>query len=161
MNITQQAITGGEAPPDQQSAFAALARFYQAFNGRDFALMQANWLPSPAASMANPLGGIKRGWQEIASVYQRIFAGPARVYVEFYDYSLHETPAMFVAAGRERGFLQIADTRLELAIRTSRTYVRQDGQWRQLHHHGSMDNPELLQAYQSALTPGRRAASHG
>ena len=36
--------------------------------------------------MDNPLGGIKRGWHEVRSVYERLFSGPARVLVEFHDY---------------------------------------------------------------------------
>ncbi len=40
--------------------------------------------------MANPLGGVHRGWPAIREVYERIFTGPAQVYVEFYDYTLHQ-----------------------------------------------------------------------
>jgi hypothetical protein len=43
------------------------------------------------------------------------------------------------------------DTRLELAIRTSRLYRRIDGAWRQVHHHGSFDDPDLLAAYSEAV----------
>lgn len=55
--------------------------------------------------------------------------------------------------GRERGTLTAADGKtLDLRIRTSRIFRRDsDGQWRQVHHHGSMDDPELLRAYQSAV----------
>lgn len=49
--------------------------------------------------MDNPLGGIKRGWEEIKSIYERIFNGPARVYVEFYDYTIHQTNEIFTPLG--------------------------------------------------------------
>ena len=52
--------------------------------------------------MDNPLGGIKRGWDEIKAVYELIFSGPAQVSVEFYDYTLHQSQDMFYAVGRER-----------------------------------------------------------
>ena len=101
--------------------------------------------------MDNPLGDISRGWGEIGALYERLFNGPARVYVEFYDYSLVVSETMFCAIGRERGALSIGNTRLELAIRTSRVYQRIEANWRQVHHHGSIDKPELLGAYQAAV----------
>jgi len=58
---------------------------------------------------------------------------------------------MFCAVGRERGRLQLDDKTVELAIRTSRIYCRQQGEWRQLHHHGSMDDALLLANYQAIL----------
>ena len=96
--------------------------------------------------MDNPLGGIKRGWPEIRAVYERIFSGPGRVEVEFHDYTLHVIGDMFYAVGRERGILEARGTKLALAIRTSRIYRRIDGVWRQVHHHGSIDDPRLLDA---------------
>ncbi len=101
--------------------------------------------------MSNPLGGIKRGWSEIKDVYQRIFDGEASVTVEFYDYSIHSTESMFIAVGRERGTLEINNEIIELAIRTSRAYCLHNNQWKQIHHHGSMDNPEMLATYQTTL----------
>ena len=101
--------------------------------------------------MDNPLGGIKRGWKEIQSAYERIFKGPAKVYVEFYDYTIHEAGDIFYAVGRERGEFRVPETVIKLAIRTSRIYKLIDGRWQQVHHHGSIDNPELLARYQSAV----------
>jgi ketosteroid isomerase-like protein len=130
----------------------ALGEFYRAFNGRDLALMQSNWEQSDDAVMNNPLGGIKRGWPEIRSVYERIFAGRAKVQVEFFDYSLHETGDVFWAIGRERGTVRRGELQLELNIRTSRLFRRDDsGRWRQVHHHGSIDDPQLLADYQAAV----------
>jgi hypothetical protein len=52
--------------------------------------------------MDNPLGGIKSGWDEIQEVYARIFGGPGTVYVEYYDYTIHDHYAVFYALGRNR-----------------------------------------------------------
>jgi len=82
-------ITGYEDRDDPQEPVGALAEFYRAFNGRDLALMERNWDSSDEASMDNPLGGIRRGWNEIRKVYERIFSGKATVKVEFYDYVIH------------------------------------------------------------------------
>lgn len=125
--------------------------FYNAFNNKDINKMAKNWAQTDEIAMDNPLGGIKRGWDEIKAVYEHIFNGTAKVYVEFYDYTIHETREMFYAVGRERGEFRIGDIVVPLAIRTSRIFRLIDGQWRQVHHHGSIDDSELLARYQSAV----------
>jgi len=147
-------IDGSERLADPNAPVAALVDFYRGFNGRDLGLVAANWEPSAEVVMSNPLGGIKRGWAEIEAVYRRLFEGQARVRVEFFDYAILTGEDMFCAIGRERGELALGDTRLELRIRTSRIYRRQDGRWRQVHHHGSMDEPQLLDRYQKAVAAG-------
>lgn len=146
-----EVITGMEELTDKHSAMQKLVEFYRAFNQQDMGLMRDNWEHSGEVSMSNPLGGVKRGWQEIESVYERVFNGPAEVYVEYYDYNLHQTDDMFVVVGRERGYFKLGEVNLELAIRTSRIYRQTEAGWRQLHHHGSIDNPELLARYQNAV----------
>lgn len=144
-------ITGRERLTDVGEPVQALAQFYRAFNGCDLAVMAENWDNTELVTMDNPLGGIKRGWPQIRAVYERIFNGPARVQVEFYDYTLHIADELFFAVGRERGALETPHTRLDLAIRTSRIFRRADGHWRQVHHHGSIDDPARLSAYQQAV----------
>lgn len=69
-------------------------------------MMSMNWAQADDISMDNPLGGIKRGWSEIKAVYHRIFSSPTQVYVEFYDYTIHQTAdEMIYAVGRERGYI--------------------------------------------------------
>ncbi|GLQ96931.1 YybH family protein [Dyella mobilis] len=149
--IHADAIDGERTDLDPRQPLAALHAFYRAFNRRDLEAMSLNWNQDADASMSNPLGGIARGWPAIRAVYERIFQGPARVQVAFHDYTLHQAGEMFFAVGRERGVLEIRDTRLELAIRTSRLFRLVQGSWRQVHHHGSFDDPELLAAYRVAV----------
>ena len=154
MQIHSQPITGNEAPIDCD-AYNSLLRFYRAFNQRSLRLMEDNWSCSQAASMSNPLGDVRRGWESIRVVYERIFTGPAQVYVEFHDYSLHLSEDMFCAVGRERGYVQNQGERIELAIRTSRIYRKEQDHWKQLHHHGSIDTPALLACYQASVRGDR------
>jgi len=147
--IFNKAITGEQTEFEKGSPQSALQNFYRAFNARDLQKMTENWLQTEAASMSNPLGGVRRGWDEISTVYKRLFHGKATVYVEFYDYSIHQSEQFFCAVGRERGYFEMAGQKLDLAIRTSRIYQKQSGLWKQLHHHGSIENPDLLKAYQT------------
>lgn len=151
MATIAEPITGREPDEALTEPVRALTQFYRAFNTRDLVLMGENWANSDDVAMDNPLGGIKRGWPEIRAVYERIFRGPARVEVEFYDYTLHLVGDIFYAVGRERGILEARGTKLALAIRTSRIYRRIDEVWRQVHHHGSIDDPRLLDAYQKTV----------
>ncbi|MBI5344469.1 MAG: nuclear transport factor 2 family protein [Deltaproteobacteria bacterium] len=151
MEPTQEAITGNEEQGGLLSPYQALVQFYRAFNLGDLSMMEKNWANTDDTAMDNPLGGIKRGWKEIKPVYERIFKGPAEIYVEYYDYTIHETAGMFYAVGRERGYFRLRGEEVKLAIRTTRIFQKIDGRWRQVHHHGSIDDPRLLAVYQGAV----------
>lgn len=156
MKPEQTLITGSENKEALPVPLRALSDFYEAFNSRNLVMMSGNWAQTDDTAMDNPLGGIKRGWAEIKAVYERIFSGPARVYVEFYDYTIHETGGMFYAEGRERGEFRLDETVIPLAIRTTRIFRKVAGRWRQVHHHGSIEDPELLARYQAAVKGGKR-----
>lgn len=149
---TQTPVTGREYSGEQQEPMQALAQFYHALNSRDMEMMQKNWDNSDNAAMDNPLGGIKRGWREISETYEALFRNPGAYWFEFYDYTLHHAGDLFYVVGRERGELAVSGEPMKLAIRTSRIFKRDSkGTWRQTHHHGSIDDPRMLAAYQEAV----------
>ncbi len=148
----QTPVTGREYTGDQRDALQALAQFYRALNARDIEMMQQNWANSAEAAMDNPLGGIKRGWSEIRPTYERLFGSRAKYHFEFYDYTLHQSGDLFYVVGRERGDLDLSGQAMRLAIRTSRIFQRDaDAKWRQVHHHGSIEYPQMLATYQEAV----------
>ncbi|MBF2709533.1 YybH family protein [Flavobacterium soyangense] len=149
--VFSKLIIDGTIFPNENAEINALSKFYKAFNNQDMLLMEQSWLNTAKISMDNPIGGIRRGWDEIGNGYNKIFNGKAKVYVEFYDFSIHKTENMFFATGRERGYFKTEEIEISLAIRTTRIFVLNDGSWRQIHHHGSIDNPELLKSYQEAI----------
>lgn len=151
----QQPITGREPGTDGLTPFGALVEFYRAFNTRDRALMRTNWQASDRIAMDNPVGGIARGWGEIGPLYERLFRSPMNVHVEFFDYTLTETPDIAYAVGRERGSFVADGVAVPVAIRTSRVFERCDGRWRQVHHHGSIEDADLLRRYQQAAAVQR------
>lgn len=147
----EKLIIDGTEFLNESAEIKALSKFYKAFNTRDMELMEQSWLNTDEISMDNPIGGIRRGWEEIGNGYNKIFNGKAKVYVEFYDFSIHKTKNMFFATGRERGYFQTEEIEISLEIRTSRIFSKLNNEWKQIHHHGSIDNPELLKTYQEAI----------
>jgi hypothetical protein len=129
----------------------ALALFYAAFNNADIGQMETCWLQSENISMYNPIGGTKTGWPAIKAAYEKLFYGDAKVAVSFYDYHIQTAGSLFIATGRERGSCKTNEETLELAIRTTRIFAWDETDWKQIHHHGSIANPDLLQSYQQII----------
>ena len=150
MALTLREVTGAEAATGD-GALDALIGFYRAFNGRDLGGLAANWAEGDLPSMDNPIGGIRRGWQAISEGYSKLFDGPARVQVAFHDFTSQGGEDWHLFVGREKGTCETGEVRLDLRIRTTRWFTRIDGVWRQLHHHGSIDEPALLADYQRAI----------
>jgi len=151
VQVLSKLIIDGAEFPNESIEIEALSTFYKAFNTKNMQLMAQSWLNTAEISMDNPIGGIRRGWEEIGNGYNKIFNGKANVYVEFYDFSIHTTENMFFATGRERGSFKTEETEIPLAIRTTRIFVLHNGDWKQIHHHGSIDNPDLLKNYHEVV----------
>ena len=145
-------ITGGEAIACDGGPLDALIDFYRSFNTRDLDGLTANWADGDAASMDSPIGGTRRGWLAIREGYSKLFSGPATVRVAFRDFTSQGGGSdwnLFV--GREKGICETPIESLDLRIRTSRLFIKMKGVWRQLHHHGSIEEPVLLAEYQRAI----------
>ena len=152
----QEPITGNEELGDLSQPQQALAQFYRAFNSRDLKMIDDNFAHSDEVAIDNPLGGIRRGTDEPHKMYEGVFKSPANVHVVFWDYTIHRAGDVFWAVGRERGTYVDGSVEKNLNIRTSRIFQLIDGRWRQMHHHGSIEDAMLLADYQNAV---RSAAS--
>jgi len=106
--------------------------------------------------MASPLGGTQNGWVSISRIYRKLFRGTHIITLELHDYSIHEVGETFLVVGRERGCYMNNAIALGLAMRSSRWFRRVYGRWRQYHHHGSIDDANLLARLQDLF--GDRAA---
>ncbi len=150
----------GSPIPTGDPLLLAVNAFYAAFNERDITAMERTWASD--GILYNPIGGVRRGWPEIARVYERLFSGPVRVRVSFHDYSLRIDGNMAFVAGRERGVAARGDRTVSLAIRTSRIFARTPDGWEQVHHHGSIDDPARLAEYQALFgQKGRKRENNG
>ncbi len=138
--------------PAADGARAALESFYYALNQRDGTVLRRVWTNHPLARLDNPLGGILRGGDPIAELYDKIFTGHMRVQVSFGDIVEYLGDAHAVFAGRETGTYNDSEgTTIPLEIRTTRYFRYEQGRWQQYHHHGSIDDPAALRAYQHAV----------
>lgn len=144
-------VIGAEPPVGDGSAYDALIDFYRAFNTRDLDALAANWMEGDMPSMDNPMGGIRRGWRSISEGYAKLFKGPATVQVCFHDFTSHSGLDWHLFVGREKGTCKMRGETLDLPIRTTRWFVKSNGIWRQLHHHGSIEEPALLAEYQRMI----------
>ncbi|WP_028922951.1 YybH family protein [Pseudonocardia acaciae] len=142
------------ADPSPDGAGAALESFYYALNNRDADALAQVWSNHPLAQLNNPVGGILRGGDAVTGLYRKIFTGPVRLWVRFADIVAYTGGEHAVFAGRETGeYTDPAGVAAPVAIRTSRYFRYEDGRWRQYHHHGSIDDPQMLAAYQLAISP--------
>jgi hypothetical protein len=134
-------------------AIAGLESFYYSFNNKDLDALQKVWYHHEFIQLNNPIGGIVRGSAPILQLYEQIFHGPASVWVRFTDIVFYATEDMVVFAGTEVGEFTTNGETIPLQFRTSRIfcYVDNEKRWFQLHHHGSIDNADLLSRYQAAI----------
>jgi limonene-1,2-epoxide hydrolase len=142
------------ADPSITGALAALESFYYSLNSRDIDVLRRVWAADPLAQLNNPVGGITRGGDEIVALYERIFSAPTRLEVGFDDFAQYTGEGHAMFAGRETVTYGPRNAEPEVAhVRTSRyfRFVEEHGVWLQLHHHGSIDDPDALRAYQRAL----------
>jgi len=141
--------------PDGTGARAALESFYHAFNQRSLEVLEDVWAPDATVTLSNPVGGVLTGIAAIKALYGRVFDGPARVWVEYHDVTEYIASDHALFVGRERGEFEVGGETITLAIRTSRYFRQLPGiGWRQVHHHGSIDDAALLAAYQAAVRGG-------
>jgi hypothetical protein len=145
------------ALPGIDGARAALETFYHAFNTRSPDLYQQIWADDPLVQVYSPVGGIVRGSETIAALSRRMLSGPARVQTVFEDIVAYVTPDLVVFTGREHGtytpdsehdaMSELSEIRSICVFR----FIAQQGGWRQVYHHVSLDDAEQLARYQRAV----------
>ena len=149
--MPEQAICGSEVPETLSKPEQIISQFYHAFNTRDINLMAENWSHSDSISMFNPAGGLKKGWKEIKEIYEHIFGEKFHYELELTDYQIQQSAEMFVVSGNVVGTIEDKGQKFTVQIRSTRIYEQECGNWKQIHHHGSIINPSKLSEYQIAI----------
>ncbi len=145
------------AVPGIEGARAALETFYHAFNTRSPDLYQQIWADDPLVQLYSPIGGMVRGSASIAALSKRMLSGSVRVQTVFEDIVAYATPDLVVFTGRERG-TYTHDSEHEAMSELSEghsicifRFISEQGGWRQVYHHVSLDDPDQLARYQRAV----------
>ncbi|MET7400164.1 nuclear transport factor 2 family protein [Dactylosporangium sp. NPDC005572] len=134
-------------------AIAALETFYYALNHGDLDVLAQIWSDDDLTQVDNPVGGIVRSGPAIVELYRHLFESGMQLEITFTDAATYWTPGAAMFAGRELGHYTNAEgERVPMEFRTSRyfTWHPRHERWRQIHHHGSLDDPVALHDYQVA-----------
>lgn len=149
LNIIADVITGKESV-FKSNEHKVLSEYYAALNSVDIGKMKKNWSQKESAAFTSPLGGIVRSHHDIIESHNQLFLSPIGIDVEYYDIEISPMKNGFAAVGRERGTMKIVDDIIEVGFRTSRIFVEEDGEFKQIHHHGSFEDlskhNEIMQA---------------
>lgn len=154
----EQNLLADTAATGIEGARAALETFYYAFNTRSLDLYQRIWADDPLVQVGSPVAGVVRGSARIAALSERAFSGSSvRVQTVLEDIVAYATPDLVVFTGRERGAYthdSERDAMSEFAgIRSICVFrfIAEQGGWRQVYHHVSIDDPDQLAQYQRAV----------
>jgi hypothetical protein len=140
-----------------EGARAALETFYYAFNTRSPDLYQQIWADDPLVQLYSPVGGLVRGSAGIAALSERMLQGPTRVQTVLEDLVAYVTPELVVFTGREHGTYTSDSERTPMSdLAEGRSIcifrlIAEQGGWRQVYHHVSLDDPDQLARYQRAV----------
>ncbi|HEX6544237.1 MAG TPA: nuclear transport factor 2 family protein [Ktedonobacterales bacterium] len=155
----EQNMLADTAAPGIEGARAAIETFYYAFNTRSLDLYQRIWADDPLVQVGSPIAGVVRGSAAIRAISERAFSSPGslRVQTALADIVAYVTPEMVVFTGRERGTYtrggeheaksELPEIRSICIVR----FIAEQGGWRLVYHHVSLDDADQLARYQRAV----------
>lgn len=141
---------GPAAAPEAEGVLAANEAFYEAFNGRDFAAMEALW------SKDGPIACIHPGWNPITDrdqlmeSWQAILANPAAPEIVCLD------PQVLLLG--ESALVVCYERLAEGTLTATNLFRLEDGAWRMVHHHAGLTNeavPEQPAPRRAPPSPSR------
>ena len=137
---TSTSVINGKEVNELSPVYKVLSEYYNALNNADISKMEENWSKEKTTSFTSPLGGIVRNYPNVIESHKELFTSPIDIDVEYYDIQISEMDNGFSSVGRERGSMTINGECIEVAFRTSRLFIKEEGVYKQLHHHGSFED---------------------
>ncbi|HHB51497.1 MAG TPA: DUF3050 domain-containing protein [Saprospiraceae bacterium] len=122
--------------------YQALHEYYAALYSGDIVKMRNVWSKEKTTAFISPLGGIVRSYEDVIQAHDELFSLPVKIDVEYYDIEITKLKNGFSSVGRERGSMTIEGECINVAFRTSRLFIKEEGVYKQLHHHGSFEEIE-------------------
>jgi ketosteroid isomerase-like protein len=125
---------------DAEAVAEANRLFYAAFEARDLDAMGGVWEQSERATVTHPGWPTLRGWAEVAQSWERIFAHTP--YIQFFltDEEIRVQGDVAWVTLFENILQEVGRSGANLSearVAATNVFVRQDGQWRMVLHHGS------------------------
>ncbi len=148
------------AKPGIEGARAALETFYYAFNTRSPDLYRHIWADGPLVQLYSPVAGLVRGSATIAALSERMLSAPARTQTVVEEIVAYTTPELVVFTERELGTVthdgepeatsQLAEGHSICVFR----FIAEQGGWRLIYRHVSLDDADQLARYRRAVRGG-------
>lgn len=140
---TKDRVINGRETEKLSAEYQVLSDYYYALNNANITKMRNNWSKENTVAFTSPLGGIIRTHEDVVASHDELFCSPIDIDVEYYNIEISEMENGFSAVGQERGIMKIADESFNVGFRTSRIFIKEEGQYKQLHHHGSFEDIEV------------------
>ncbi len=131
-------INGKEKTP-LSPEYKALSEYYNALNNANIIKMKNNWSTEMPVVFTSPLGGIIHAYDNVMAAHDELFKSPIHIDVEYYDIQINHFDNGFSSIGRERGLMIINGESIEVGFRTSRLFIHENSEYKQVHHHGSFE----------------------
>jgi len=136
---TKLCVITGKETGKLSKEHEALHKYYAALNTGNIQKMKDVWSKEKTTAFTSPLGGIVRTYEEVVEAHEVLFSIPIKIHVEYYDIEITHLENGFSSVGRERGIMIINGESVDVAFRTSRLFIKENGTYKQLHHHGSFE----------------------
>ena len=118
---------------ETDAVVAANARFYEAHEANDLAVMEQVWERSERVVCVHPGWPIVRGWHDVIETWRRIFGGPQRLQFILTNIDVVIEGDVAVVTLDEN----LVDDGRTATIACSNVFIRVGGQWLMTVHHGS------------------------
>jgi ketosteroid isomerase-like protein len=124
---------------DSDGTRLMVERFYAAYNhviNGDPAPMLALWLPSPDVTAMHTLGDLEVGWDQVRAVWERVARICSDGQMTITELEIRLFGDLVYAICREQVQMTVAGKRVQLTLRATNIFRREDDDWKVIHHHG-------------------------
>lgn len=132
-------VITGEEKEFYSDEHKVLSHYYNALNSGNIEQMKENWCQQDNATFVSPLGGVFCSYGNIIESHNQLFQSSIEIDVEYFDIEINQTEDGFFTVGRERGTMKVNDDLIPVNFRTSRIFIKVNGDYKQIHHHGSFE----------------------
>jgi ketosteroid isomerase-like protein len=114
---------------EEESVLAANAAFYAAFAAKDVAAMTAVWAQRAPVACIHPGWPALRGREAVLASWRSILSGPGSPPITCHDAAAHLLG--------DSAFVLCIERIPSVELIATNVFVREDGEWRLVHHHAS------------------------